>query len=189
MLSQQDYVELRREGYSDNEIQLAMGKVQQAQPQRTMQQTAMPQQSSVQNSAFQYAPNDNLVKWQLDLNDLLERAEHILKEDEVEVRGSNVIWIKNTKPTERLFNDAGVNEIMRILAMYVNRNTILSDYDPQEIKDKVFDFGKELNDLFFMKYEEMFNFPTFDECKVILIERISKKRQNLKDIYKDILGS
>ena len=39
--------------------------------------------------------------------------------------------------------------------MYLNRNTILSDYEDSEIREKVLDFGRELSDLFFMKYEEM----------------------------------
>ena len=38
--------------------------------------------------------------------------------------------------------------------MYLNRNTILSDYEPDEIRTKVLDFGKEMNNLIFMKSEE-----------------------------------
>ena len=48
--------------------------------------------------------------------------------------------------------------------MYVNRNTILADYDPEEIKEKVFDFGIELNNLIFMKYED-FGLTTIEKRK------------------------
>lgn len=114
-------------------------------------------------TAFAYDPTDNLVKWQLDLNDLLERAEHILREDEVSVDAEgNVTYKPNKKQAERIFNDYGIQEIMRILSMYINRNTILSDYSDDEVNDKVFDFGKEVNDLIFMKYEHFFNYKDFN---------------------------
>jgi len=105
------------------------------------------------SSTFQYNPTDNLIKWQLDLNDILERAEHILREDIVVLEKGNMIWKLNPNEEKRIFNDYAVQEIMRILSMYINRNTILSDYEPDEISDKVFDIGKEINDLIFMKYE------------------------------------
>ena len=107
-----------------------------------------------QRSTFSHNPSDNLIKWQLELNDILERAEHILREDIVEVIDGNVVWKQNPEPEEAIFNKYGVQEIMRVLSMYINRNTILSDYEPDEINDKVFDFGKEMNDLIFMKYED-----------------------------------
>jgi hypothetical protein len=39
--------------------------------------------------------------------------------------------------------------------MYLNRNTILSNYDEPTINWKVFDFGNEMADLFYLKYEAM----------------------------------
>jgi hypothetical protein len=65
---------------------------------------------------------------------------------------------------ERIFTDFGVGEIMRILSMYLNRNTILSNYDEPTINVKVFDFGTELADLIFLKYELMFTTLTMNEC-------------------------
>jgi len=46
--------------------------------------------------------------------------------------------------------------------MYVNRNTILSDYENDEVRYKVLDFGKRINNLLFMKAEE---FGIDDEAK------------------------
>lgn len=154
-LTMQDISELKAEGYSESEIQQAVLKLNKEEMQNRFQQvnTQNQQQNLGTNSTFQYNPSDNLIKWQLELNDILERAEHILKEDVVTVVNGNIIWESNPKPGSRIFNDYGVQEIMRILSMYVNRNTILSDYEPEEIKYKVYDFGKEVNDLIFMKYE------------------------------------
>ena len=44
---------------------------------------------------------------------------------------------------------------MNIMAFYLNRNTILSNYDEETINWKILDFGNELADLIFNRYEEM----------------------------------
>jgi hypothetical protein len=98
---------------------------------------------------------DNLIKWQLELDSILERVEHILRGDKPQMKNGNMLWIMPTKDQEMIFNDYGVSEIMRILTMYLNRNTILSNYDEDTINWKVFDFGNEISDLIFLKYEEM----------------------------------
>jgi hypothetical protein len=43
---------------------------------------------------------------------------------------------------------------MKVLALYVNRNTILADYSNDEINLKVYDFARALNNLIFMKDED-----------------------------------
>lgn len=162
-LTQQDLAELQQEGYSPQEIQQAIMEVEREESMQrkgvSLEQEYAKSRSygaggSYPSSVFQYNPTDNLVKWQLELNDILERAEHILREDIVLVKNGRITWQKNPNQKGRIFNEYGVQEIMRILSMYINRNTILSDYEPDEISDKVFDFGKEVNDLVFMKYRE-----------------------------------
>ena len=173
-LSQQELAELQREGYSMNEINEAVRDIEKEDMfglgntnLEQEYQKAMIQRYSggaMQSSAFQYNPTDNLIKWQLELNDILERAEHILKEDVVVVENNNVSWKPNPNPERRIFNEYGVHEIMRVLSMYINRNTILSDYEPEEIEYKVFDFGLEMSNLIFMKYE-MFGLDTLEKRK------------------------
>jgi hypothetical protein len=98
---------------------------------------------------------DNLIKWQLELDSMLERIEHILKGDKPTLVNGNLMFIPPKSDNEKIFNDNGVYEIMRILTMYLNRNTILSNYDEETINWKVLDFGNEVSDLIFSKYEEM----------------------------------
>lgn len=159
-ITPQEVEALKRQGYTKTQINQAMRELEQEENRgkmtgaynQALTQNTSP--SSYQNSTFQYNPTDNLVKWQLELNDILERAEHILKEDIVAVENGNIVWKPNPNPDKRIFSDYAVQEILRVLSMYVNRNTILSDYEPEEINDKVYDFGKEVNDLVFMKYED-----------------------------------
>lgn len=169
-LTPQDIEELKQRGYSQTQINQAMAELEQEERQGKLvdgynQATSSSlAPSSNYNSTFQYNPTDNLVKWQLELNDILERAEHILREDVVQVENGNIIWKGNPTPERRIFSEYAVQEILRVLSMYINRNTILSDYEPAEINDKVFDFGKEVNDLVFMKYED-FGLTTLEKRK------------------------
>lgn len=159
-LTTNDINDLKREGYTEQEISEAVREIQTEesmgvqQPQMQMQQRQDPRVFA-QNSAFVPQFQDNLIKWQLELDNILERCEHILRGDKLIFENGSLIWTKNTNPKDNILNEYGVQEVIRILSMYLNRNTILSDYDDEEIRFKVLDFGRELNDLFFMKYEEM----------------------------------
>jgi len=152
-----DINDLKREGYTEQEISEAVREIQ-VEESIGFQQPQMQRQDPrmyAQNSAFAPQFQDNLIKWQLELDNILERCEHILRGDKLVFENGSLIWIRNTNPKDNILNEYGVQEIIRILSMYLNRNTILSDYSDEEIREKVLDFGRELNDLFFMKYEEM----------------------------------
>lgn len=152
-----DVEDLKREGYSEQEISEAVREIQMEES-IGIQQSQMPRQDPrmfAQNSAFAPQFQDNLIKWQLELDNILERCEHILRGDKLMFENGSLIWKPNINEKDNILNEYGVQEVVRILSMYLNRNTILSDYDPEEINVKVLDFGRELNDLFFMKYEEM----------------------------------
>jgi len=153
-LTRKDVEDLKREGYSEAEIMSALNEIKTEEATGTAQQKTDPRMFA-HNSAFAPQTQDNLIKWQLELDNILERAEHILRGDKLVFEQGNLIWKDNPDPSDNILNEYGVQEVMRVLSMYLNRNTILSDYDDREIKEKVLDFGRELNDLFFMKYEEM----------------------------------
>jgi len=142
-ISEQDKQQLLAEGYTEQQINEAINEPEVI-------------DNPQQYSQFQVNPTDNLVKWQIELNDILDRAEHILREDVVTVdkKTGELKWSPCPNGDRRIFNEYGVQEIMRVLSMYINRNTILSDYEPDEINNKMMDFGKEMNDLIFMKYED-----------------------------------
>lgn len=168
MLSSQDFDELKKAGYSDFQIQSALkeiekedlkGSYSQIQHQRTIDPRA-----NSQISSFSVRQDENLIRWQLELNDILERAEHILKGDVPKFRDGHIIWEINPHPENNCLNEQGVHACMKCLALYVNRNTILSDYANEEINFKVFDFGREINNLIFMK-EDIFGMDTDEKRK------------------------
>jgi hypothetical protein len=154
-LSKRDIDDLKRQGYSELEIHEALGEIEKEELgnsySNVQQKRGIDPRQNSQISSFSSKANEDIIRWQLELNDILERAEHILRGDVPKFREGNIIWEENPHPENNPLNDVGVQEIMKILAMYINRNTILSDYSNQEINFKVFDFGRALNNLIFMR--------------------------------------
>lgn len=167
-LSPQDINDLEKQGYSKVEIHQAMQEIEKDEMQKSYSQVRSaasfdPRQYS-QLSSFAVRPEDNLAKWQLEVNDILERAEHILRGDVPTFSEGHIIWGANPNPENNVLNNVGIQEIMKRLSMYINRNTILSDYTNEEINAKVFDFGRALNNLIFMRDYE-FGMDTSEKRK------------------------
>jgi len=78
-----------------------------------------------------------------------------LRGDVPTFKDGHIIWDKNPFPENNPLNEVGVSEIMKVLSMYVNRNKVLADYSNEEINIKVFDFGRALNNLIFMRDFEL----------------------------------
>jgi hypothetical protein len=152
-LSQQDIAELKQQGFSDAEISKAINEIEQEEG--YSKSNYQDPRTNASHSGFGSRVSDDVARWQLELNDILEKAEHVLKGDVVKFENGQTIWTAREDPENNTFNDYGVQLIMKCLSMYINRNTILSDYDPEEVKYKTLDFGKELNNLIFMKSDEM----------------------------------
>jgi len=154
-LSPKDIEDLKKQGYGEAEIQQALKEIEKEELQGSYgtiqnQRSNDPRQNS-QLSSFSAKAEDNIVRWQLELNDILERAEHILRGDIPKFRDGHILWEENPHPENNPLNSVGVQEIMKILALYVNRNKVLSDYTNEEINFKVFDFGRAVNNLIFMR--------------------------------------
>ena len=105
---------------------------------------------------FGQAQESNLIIWQLELDNILERIEHLLKGDLIKDDGQgNIVY---TTPTDKgliILNDYGVQLIMNVISFYLNRNTILSNYDDKRIYDILYDLGNELADVVYINYEKM----------------------------------
>ncbi len=108
------------------------------------------------NAMFNQTQNDNLIIWQLELDNILERIEHLLKGDIIKDDGQgNVIYQTPTDKSLIILNDYGVQLVMNIISFYLNRNTILSNYDEIRIFNILFDLGNELADVIYINYEQM----------------------------------
>ena len=153
-LSQSDIADLKRQGYSDADISKAIGEIEKDEMTGSSQKKVDPRNNS-QTSAFSTKNMDDIARYQLELNDLLEQTEHILKGDIVVWMDGMKIWKENPNPKENPLNSEGIRKIMLDLQYYINRHIILGDYEENDIAKIMKDYGKKVNDLIFMKYEEM----------------------------------
>lgn len=129
------------------------------------------------NSSFN-KDEGNLVEYQLDLKEELDRIFHLLSGHIVERKDGKEYWAEPNDDRLKIFSDNGVKQIMNIIQFYVNKNTLLSFYDAETINWKVRDFGNELNDLILCRYEVMLYFPSpeelYDKYSKIIMENKHK---------------
>ncbi len=107
-------------------------------------------------SISQQSQDSNLIIWQLELDNILERIEHLLKGDIIKEDGEgNVIYKAPNDKSLIILNNYGVQLVMNVVSFYLNRNTILSNYDDMRINSILFDLGNELADVIYINYEKM----------------------------------
>ena len=107
-------------------------------------------------TVFNQAQDNNLIVWQLELDNILERIEHLLKGDIIKDDGEgNITYEIPEDESLVILNNYGVQLIMNVISFYLNRNTILSNYDDKRINEILFDLGNELADVVYINYEKM----------------------------------
>lgn len=154
-LSQQDIADLKKQGYSEQEISKAIGEIERDELQGSSTRDKVDPRTNSQTSAFATGRMDDIARYQLELNDLLEQTEHILKGDIVKWEANMKVWKPNPHPENNPLNEEGIRKIMLDLQNYINRHVILGDYEDADINRIMTDYGKKVADLIFMKYEEM----------------------------------
>jgi hypothetical protein len=182
-LSQAEIDKYKSQNYSEADIMQAIKELQQESNQTPAQsslsqsynQAMQRQQADARNFASNTLVsgqnlNQNLIQWQLELDSILERVEHMLRGDKPRFVNGSLIFTSPDNEEDKIFTDFGVSEVMRVLSMYLNRNTILSNYDEDTINWKVLDFGYEITDLIYLKYEMMFAIPSFEDCAKKIFE-------------------
>lgn len=112
-------------------------------------------ETAMVNSLYSQSQDQNLIVFQLELDSILEKLEHLLSGDIIKVEGENIIYAKSKNKDERPFNDFGVKAIMNTLSFYLNRNTILSYYQEDRINEILTDLGEELSDFILCNYVKM----------------------------------
>ncbi len=149
-------------------------QLEEAKAQNKELSTALHGQMSVFGGAEQ---QDNLIRWQLDLKEDLDRIYHLLRGDKIGYdENGELSHLPQEDPNLIPFNEFGVQTIMNIMAFYLNRNTILSNYEEKTIDWKVFDFGNEISDLIFNKYEDMMTTIDLNKSTKVQIEDHLKEK-------------
>ena len=124
--------------------------------------------------------DQNVIELQLDVEKALDKIYHLLSGHEVKIdtETKSEYWVEPEDDRLKTFSIYGVKQIMNLLSMYININTLMGYYDEPTIMWKVRDFGIELSDLFLNRYEALLFYPTPED----LLEKYKPivKQQNLQ---------
>lgn len=117
------------------------------------EQQNVQQSKGISGAMFDDERTENLIRWQLDIKEELERIEHLLKGDVLRYdKKGNEYWDKDKNP---LFNEKGIREILKILNWYLNKNILLSNFDEEEIMVRMKQFSRVLINFIFNNYEDL----------------------------------
>lgn len=118
-----------------------------------------------------------MIKEQLDLTEELERIEHLLRGHTLKYdkEKDETRWEETDDNEMVVLSEYGIHLVLNTITWYINKNTLLSNYDEETILTKMEDFATDLADTMFIEYEKVFQYPTFEDCKKILTERIDYK--------------
>lgn len=150
------------------------------------------QMESSQNSNLQYQmqieqQEKSMLKDQLDLSEEIERIEHLLKGEVLKEVDGVTKWIAPTDPEMVILTDYGIHLILNTITWYINKNTLLSNYNEELINSKMEDFATALTDVIFMEYEKIFKYPTVEECRNVLLTKLQNKKE-LRAFSLNLLG-
>lgn len=116
-----------------------------------------------------------MISEQLDLGEVLERIHNLLKGFVLKDVGGRMQWVAPIDNDQIILSEYGINYVMGAVQWYLNKNTLLSNYDDKQIDAKMEDLSTTMVDDIFMEYDKMFLYPTLEDCKGELKERIQAK--------------
>jgi hypothetical protein len=111
-------------------------------------------QQKIDMNAWSYG-NDgdsNLIQWQLSVNDILDTLYHLLRGDRIKIKNGERIW-ENAPEGKAPISEDGVQDILREVFSYINKNLLLSYYDIKQINLRLYTFGDFFIDLIMDNYE------------------------------------
>jgi len=146
---------------------------QQQQAQMQQAQGRINQLRQSEQETFLEKNEKSLIKEQLDLSEELERINFLLKGYVWDIDLNK--WMEPTDDEMVVLTDYGVHLIMNTIQWYINKNTLLSNYDEMTILSKMEDFATALADVVFMEYEKIFKYPSFEDCGKVLTARVDQK--------------
>lgn len=89
-------------------------------------------------SSYYNNQKQNLVEFELDFKPILEDISRKLRGDVYVIdNNGNGKWMTNPDKTKTPLNEFGVNDLMTDLVLLINNNKVLSNYNVDEINDRV----------------------------------------------------
>ena len=146
------------------------------------------QNASAAASYYMQEQEKGLVDVQLEVDSIKTDIYNLISQKSLKMTEEGKIdWVDLTDQKQRILSDWGVERIMQVIHFYVNKNTLLSNFNEDQINRLMLRFVCELNDLVLLKYQILFYQLDFEECKEIIKERISD-RKKMRVFSAEILG-
>ena len=129
----------------------------------------------------------DLAREQLDTSDIMELLEHLIRGDikKKDDKG-NMVWTEPDDKNLIVFTEYGVQSIKNTLYFYINKNTLLSNYDEKTINEKMLDFVKTLNRTIYIESEKMFRQPSDEDCLDALEKKV-EYRAKLRKYARELI--
>ena len=126
--------------------------------------------TAMATQAFMDQNEDNLIFYQLETDRMIEKIEHFLRGDEISFDDKgNSFYVPPKDENLKNFNEYGISELMRIISMYVTKETFLSRYDEDRINEILGDLGDALADFIYCNMHKMGMDTKLKQSKFILI--------------------
>lgn len=133
---------------------------------------------ALQQESFNQQEEKSMVKEQLDLSEEIARIDYLIKGWSLEPGDDGrLVWKAPTDKEMIIFSEYGIHLIRNTVCWYLNKNLLLSNFDEDTIRKKMWDFTNDLIDTIFMEYDRVFISPSTQECIDVLKARIDRKVQ------------
>ena len=119
---------------------------------------------------------------------VMERDSELIldKLKKLRIKDQGYKYIEVLDEDKKPLNEYGVSELMRILSMYVTKETFLSYYTEERINEIMGDLGDALNEFLYCNYEKMGMDTKFKESKFIII--ILNVLHTIESCYRRAIG-
>lgn len=111
--------------------------------------------NAVTTQSINDAQQQNLVQWQLDIQQELDLISHQLRGHVVKRDDKgNEVWTEPDDEEQKIFNERGAQEIEKVIRNYLIKNVLLSNFELKEINQRVEQFANRLRRFIFLNFEE-----------------------------------
>lgn len=139
------------------------------------------QQQQAQQDLYLESQSQGMIKEQLDLREEIDRIANLLegRSQILNPKTGKLEWKDPENTDDILLSPAGIKLVLNMVSWYLNKNTLLSNFDEKTILGKMEDISTSLADALFMSYEKYFRYPTAEEVQDRLMEKLQKKQENI----------
>lgn len=111
----------------------------------------------------------NFLHLQISTEAMLEKLEHFYRGDLLKTEKGRTFWEPQNDLDLVTFNEYGVTSLMEIVTKYIDRNTILSNYNEERIYEIMGDLGDELTLFILCNYRQLGMNTHFKKTKFRMI--------------------